>query len=405
MIRNESKLLVLLLVWALTLGGAGCRSDDASEPAVGHEKAPLKAYQQDLLATAFSAASAMPLSPHIKNRSRAQEVVVGACLALDEPELSRRYIDEIANWRRGAGYADLAIYWAGQGVSEGIEPLLTLAAEIAQGAEGWRKDRILARIAAARTSLGQPLSADRLPVGDAEWATVVRTEARTCPDDAFDEKMEVLEELAATEQFDQVKSALGAYAELHRRFYANSARRARIDERVRTCWANTPVFVRIELLFELADGALEAGDQAGARALTDEAAGLMKAARWQPRFLIPLKSQLAELRFRAGDEAGALSEIEGALGLFETNRERITNIYRAETIRPIAEAHHAMGNRAAALTLYKRAIEAGMENPNSRPRAEDLVATCCSLAVRDAAPDAALLSRIRQIAAALGDPW
>jgi hypothetical protein len=64
-----------------------------------------------------------------------------------------------------------------------------------------------------------------------------------------------------------------------------------------------------------------------------------------------------------------------------------------------------MGDTAAALAVYKQAVEAGMENPNSRPRAEDLAATCCSMAVHAVQPDAELFARIREICAGLSDPW
>jgi hypothetical protein len=64
-----------------------------------------------------------------------------------------------------------------------------------------------------------------------------------------------------------------------------------------------------------------------------------------------------------------------------------------------------MGNISRAIELYKRTIEAGIENPNSRPRAEDLSATCCSMALHNVKPDAELLSRISQIRDGLGDPW
>ena len=77
---------------------------------------------------AFAAASAMPLNPHIKNRSRAQEVVVAACLELDQPQRAQRYIEQIANWRRGAGYADLAFHQAQQGRIDQVEPQLELHA-------------------------------------------------------------------------------------------------------------------------------------------------------------------------------------------------------------------------------------------------------------------------------------
>ncbi len=64
-----------------------------------------------------------------------------------------------------------------------------------------------------------------------------------------------------------------------------------------------------------------------------------------------------------------------------------------------------MDDTAAALMVYKRAVEEGVENPNSRPRAEDLSATCLSMALHMVEPDAELKNRIRQISEGLGDPW
>jgi hypothetical protein len=64
-----------------------------------------------------------------------------------------------------------------------------------------------------------------------------------------------------------------------------------------------------------------------------------------------------------------------------------------------------MGDEAGALFVYRQAVEEGVENPNSRPRAEDLSATCCSMALHAVEPDAELWKRIRQISEQLGDPW
>jgi hypothetical protein len=168
---------------------------------------------------------------------------------------------------------------------------------------------------------------------------------------------------------------------------------------------NMPVFIRLEILTELTDAALAHADQDKALALIEEAQTLMDGARWQPRFVIPLMARLAERRFHAGDEAGARAEVEKTLTLFDAQRATIVNIYRAQTIRPLAEAVYAMGDAETSLNLYRRALEAGMENPNSRPRSDDLVATCCSLALHAVEPDEALMSRIREIRAGLGDPW
>lgn len=64
-----------------------------------------------------------------------------------------------------------------------------------------------------------------------------------------------------------------------------------------------------------------------------------------------------------------------------------------------------MGDTAAALAVYKRAVEEGVHNPNSRPRAEDLSATCCSMALHGVEPDGSLWARMEDIRGRLGDPW
>jgi hypothetical protein len=64
-----------------------------------------------------------------------------------------------------------------------------------------------------------------------------------------------------------------------------------------------------------------------------------------------------------------------------------------------------MGDVALAEGLLAQAIEEGMENPNSRPRCDDLVDTLVALAKRRIEPSAAIWTRIREIVAGLGDPW
>ena len=81
------------------------------------------------------------------------------------------------------------------------------------------------------------------------------------------------------------------------------------------------------------------------------------------------------------------------------------DIYRAGVLRPIAEAYHAMGERANALALYERAIDESLVNTNSRPRVEDLVATCLSLAKTNCEADAELAARLEKVYTGLGAPW
>ena len=116
-------------------------------------------------------------------------------------------------------------------------------------------------------------------------------------------------------------------------------------------------------------------------------------------------AQLAALRHRAGEKSQARVEVDAALAKFEAERQKIVNIDRAKTLRPIAEAYSSMSDASAALMVYKRALEEGVENPNSRPRAEDLAATLCSMALNRFEPDAQTWLRIVEICDGLGQPW
>ena len=118
-----------------------------------------------------------------------------------------------------------------------------------------------------------------------------------------------------------------------------------------------------------------------------------------------LDSGDTSLRFRAGDTETARSELKQAIELFDKNNEKIVNIEKAEILRSVAESYKSIGDISLSREIYKRAIEAGIENPNSRPRAEDLSATCCSMAFNNVDPGAELLARIKEIKTNLSDPW
>ncbi len=394
-----------MLGFGLLICVSGCRQESEPETRSSGSDIRLADYQERLLDIAFAAASAMPIQPHIKNRSRAQEVVVTTCLELDQPQRARRYIEQIDNWRRGAAYADLAFYYAQHGVMDQVEPYLEMAAQVPDDTEGWRKDRIEVKIAATRAYLRQDQAVEEPNVVASELGPLIRARAMACPPTAFDQQMAVLSRCTEAGNFEATVNVLAAYADLYHRFYAEPERRARIERTIKDTWKDVPVLVRVDLLMQLAQTVLTHSDQAKALELVDEAKTIMDDATWQAQFAIPPMAKLAALRFRSGDEAAALGQAQVALELFEAQRETIANIYRAQMLRPIAEAFHAMGDTVAALDLYKRAVEAGMENPNSRPRADDLVATCCSLALHAVEPDQVLMARIREIGTGLGDPW
>jgi tetratricopeptide (TPR) repeat protein len=398
----------LLLIVSLFVFAFGCDYRDEVNSADSIKDVPLESYQVELINIAFEAASAMPTNPHIKDRSRLQGSVIQTCLELKQAKRALEYIKQIDNWRRGAAYADLALYYIQHGaVKKKVEPYLIKAAQVADENEDWRRDRIRVKIAQAHILLGQYQQARIYAAGvvDSEAGKVARTKATIFNADSFDKEIEALEKTILSGQYDIVKNTLGAYTELFNRFYTDTERRVLIEEKIKAACEGLPLFVQIDLLMELAGFALNHSDNAKVLELVEEAHRIIDSSNWQPRYEIPLKAKLAELRFRAGDEQRAHNEIKNTLNLFDTRCERIVDIYRAQMLRSIAEAYWTMGDTAVALDLYKRALEAGIENPNSRPRAEDLTATCCSMALCDVEPNEEILSRILKIRDNLSDPW
>ncbi len=409
------KLFFLLACSTLFLFTAGCGKQDGTDN-VAHNKSgvvepltdkPLAVYQSELLDHAFETATSIPVAPHIKDRSRAQEKIVEVSLELDQPLLAHSLIERIDNWRRGSGYGDLAFYCARHGYTDEALQYLSLAIQISESAEDWRRDRIRVKIASTYALLGQTTQTEQFEAGgvNSESGKIAGVKAMTAGEDTFNEQMDALDALLAPGNFDVMENALKACANLFNRFYDDAGRRFLAEEKIKFSWGKLPIFKRVELLTELAGFALDHKDQTKALELINEAQEFMESARWRPEHRIALTSELVKLCFLAGDGQNARKEADAMLALFNSHRDKIVNIYRAGALRPLAEAYQSMGDTAAALAVYKRTVEEGVENPNSRPRAEDLSATCCSMALHGVEPDAELWTRIRQINDTLGDPW
>ena len=373
---------------------------------------PIAEYQAELLELAYQSASALPLDPHVKNRSRAQEGVVAACLALGQPARALRYIEGIGNWRRGSGYADLAFYCAENDLHELVPEYLRRAEDVANLPEteikqAWRRDRIRSKISRTLLVLGRAEEAARFGEGleASEAASVEALRARSAAEESFDEILNSVDPIVARADFDQVRGVLLACAQLFDRFYGDEERRARVEDKIKGSWSSLPGQIRVELMMQLTDFALDHDDRKKALALVEETRPLLAESRLSAEYAVPLEARLATLRYRAGDREAAQRGADAAFARFEREREDIISIYRAAALLPLAEAYRAMDNPGSALAVYSRAMEEGCVNPNSRPRAMDLAALCCSMAVHEVEPERALRARIERMREGLGDPW
>ncbi len=381
------------------------------------EDEPLAAFRADLLELASKAAAKLPAKPHIKSRSRAQEKVVVTCLELEQPRRAAGYIEGIDNWRRGLDYADLAFYCAQRGDTTDVQHYLDLAQRISavvedegtdeEGSQGWRRDRIRSAIARTYAWVGNLEKAAEFEdgVADSEIGRVAAVMAMQAGEDDFERQIASLDHVAKTGNFDQLRNALEVCAQLFNRFYDDAERRGACEALVEASWSKLPLQVRIELLMKMSGFAVEHGDRTKALALLNDAQVMLEGYPWSPEHRIPLMTQLATARHGAGDTEHARQQAQTALGVFDAERTAILGVDRAGTLRCIAETYQALGDTATALKVYKRAVEEGAQNVNSRPRAEDLTATCCSMARHGVEPDAELKARLVAISDKLGDPW
>jgi len=331
-----------------------------------------------------------------------------ACLELGDAERAARFTEQIKNWRRGACHAELASHFARRGDVDSAHGHLTRAKQIAGavGLEEWRQQRIRGKVAAALVLLGEMQQATQLQAGlsTSDSLTVARTRVTQEDEDDFDRRVAALDKLLASEDFEVVQYALGVYAQLFGRYYADVDRRTLMESRIRGGWTKVAVYFRIRVLMSLIEFALNHDDRDNAMRLVNDGATLFDSARWEPRRQIILAARLASLRHRAGDGKTARTEADAALAMFNAQRDKIENFMRADALRPLAEAFHTMGDAKAALETYRRAVEEGAVNPNIRPRIEDFSETCTSMALAGVDPDEALWAELRRIRKELGAP-
>lgn len=379
---------------AIGLAGlAGCDPRPTVEPDAGSARttaatAPgaISSTRLELLEIAFAAASAIPVEPHAKDRARNQELVANAALTLERPELAERYAEQIGSWRKGTALGAIALRYAERGEQADARRVLAAATAVAAVTEEWPKDRVQAAIDRAEAAL--------------EGGPRPSTDDRT-----VEARLTEVTDVASRGNFDEVKGALESCVELYGRHYQEPERRTLIENTLTSSWTRLPIAVRIDLLAALARKAVERGDHPRAITLLERADAMVAGASWLPEEEVPTRARLAALRGTAGDAAGAAAQAEAAWTVYQTRIESMVDIDRADALRPLAATFASIGAADRSRACFRTAIDAGAMNPNARPRAEDLAATCAAMAVAGVEPDAELMARIHSIAGGLSAPW
>jgi hypothetical protein len=386
---------------------------EAESPPKSSPETEAAATPEQLLRFAFETATEIPRDPHLKDRSRTQEAVVLAAIEGGRLDLAADLVERMDGWRRGTAYADVASALAAERPDDPrIRRYLALASNLGETAESWRKDRIRMAVARAHARLGESAEVARIArtiapeeIGKIDAARAAFEGGPAMDEETFAARQAELAAVVATGNFDLVRPALAAQVAYFERFHEDDARRSAIEAAIRESWVKVPHSIRIDLLLEMSAIAATRGDLANARRFASDAIGIVEANRWVAESEVPILGRIAKAFAAAEADEEARGAIARAEEIYAARLREIYDIYRADALRPVAEAWVALGDAEQARATYLRVLEAGVENPNARPRAIDLAATARSMATSGFHPDAEMLEGMRAIRTRLGDPW
>ena len=413
------------------LACAGCQQEPATvaDPATDTKgtaltigkvtNAPLAAYQSDLLQLAFTAASKFPSDPHAKNRGRAQDVVVAACFGLQQPLQALAFAPHVEGWHRAIAYADFAWCCAKVGDAEMTKRYVKLAEAVLEEqrndntAQEWRADKVRVKIARAFDTLGladkvaeylgQVAEASRGAV-DARWSSTMADRIGAMSLAAAEGELQRITDGFLNQAMGEQYTSLMLLGGMHGKFFTNEPLRSAIEERIYARFDKLPTKLRLDAMAPLVEHYVANGDADAARDGVVRMTDLMAKFQFRTEDRIPQLARIGELRLLCGDAERARAELLTAINDYQEHRDEVVNIYRCETLRPLALAWHKVGDAEQANDLLALALEESLENPNSRPRCDDLVETCVAMAEHELQPSPALLARMREICEGLSNP-
>jgi tetratricopeptide (TPR) repeat protein len=364
-------------------------------------------WRREELANAMRVASSFQSKSHVRVKSRMQREVAATALDVGMESLAVSYANEIADWRRGEVLALAAQAMARCGDRRGAESCLALAAQELVNAQDWMRERLTSQIAVAYALLGETEKARSLGAQVAPELTgsVEATLSGQASIGELDRQSDAFDAAIATQSMDVVRSGIDGHFAVWSRVRGDAARSARAEKAIRGAAAGLPEELQIGVRLRLADALVSAGRVDDARTEVGEALRILQSRERLPDVEGPLARDVAEAQVRHGDPAGARRLLLDRVGRFERAPADMVDIERADYLRPLAEALHALGDDTEARRVWLLALDAGAVNVNARPRAEDLCLTRLSMIRAGVEPTSEMRSRMAAIESGLKAPW
>ena len=363
--------------------------------------------RDDLLDLAFQISTSIPIEPFASDRARMQALVAQACIKNGSLIQAIQYASKIEGWRQGELFALIGQQYASANETQPARDFAARAMEVATNETDWRRERIVIETAKIYLQLGDSTKASALVEGatQAELGKIEAARTAIMLESQLDLQADMFDKALATKNFDLARGGIDGYLAWLDRVSQDQTRTTRALKAIDDALPGLPFDLQVKYEIDLADHLHKNLKLDLAKLKLDKATEIFSATTFLPEDVAPLGAMIARARIRMGDEQSARVLLQRFYKEHSTRREGIVNLRRATSLRALAEGFCELGDRDDAIACYTWALEEGTINPNARPRAEDLGATCISMAEYGIALTPELKNRIDIIRSSLTYPW
>ena len=363
--------------------------------------------RDDLLDLAFQISTSIPIEPFPSDRARMQALVAQACIKNGSLIQAIQYASKIEGWRQGELFALIGQQYASANETQLARDFAARAMEVAANEIDWRRERIVIETAKLYLQLGDSTKASALVEGatQAELGKLEAARTGIVLQSQLDNQADMFDKAIATKNFDLARGAIEGYLVWLNRVSQDEIRTTRALKTIDDALLGLPFDLQVKYGIDLADILHKNLKRDLAILKLNKATEIFSTTTFLPEDVAPLGAMIAQARIRMGDEQSARLLLQRLYSEYSTRREGIVNLRRATSLRALAEGFCELGDRDDAIACYTLALEEGTINPNARPRAEDLGATCISMAEYGISLTPDLKYRIDTIRSSLTYPW
>jgi tetratricopeptide (TPR) repeat protein len=344
----------------------------------------------DALRLAYELGAAIPAKPHLHDRSTCQYNALKACLDRGLIDQAVARVREIANWRQGVLYTDIALATFRNGGADGqlfrhyLEAARRARRDITGMNAGWQKARVTAHMALALAKVGFLAEAESIAEGveDPVLAGLIVEKWGHVEDRAdYDATLAELDELGNAVHFEIKQAVIRTYARiLGGPDYSVTTEQAQdIVARIEPLVAKLPVALRTPAWCEVSRALFGAGMHGLGMSVLNSAQHAIEERGIDPRVDVAGLVEIAQvLVLTAGRPEQAEPLLRQAASVLPA--AKLTRRERVDALLALVRGYAAWGEQARAIELLGDALKHAQSQVNGRPRFMMFVDLCLTAA-------------------------